>query len=91
MVGSVRSAHQATFNDLSTVLANQGGLSGLEVSKWDIHLQEEPEWGYGRLQSDLSAGEDYSHHLECHHVARTRQLSDQAQSACVCERQVLLD
>ena len=43
-------------------------------------------------QSDLGAGEGYgADHLECHHVACTGQPGDQAQSAWVYERQVLLD
>lgn len=33
----------------SAVLANQGGASWLEVSKWDTHLQEGLEGGYAPI------------------------------------------
>jgi len=79
-------AHQATFNHLSAVLANQGGPSGLRVSKCDVHLQEKPE-GPRELQacqSDLDSREGYgTDHLECHHMAHTGQSGYQAQSARV--------
>ena len=43
-------------------------------------------------QSDLGATEGYgADHLECHHMTPTGQSGDQAQSAWVYERQVLLD
>jgi len=65
------------------VLANWGGPSGLKISKCDILLQEGLEGGSWELQacqSDLSAGEGYgADHLECHQMACTGQLGDQAQ------------
>ena len=61
----------------------------------DAHLQEKPEGGYGELQvsqSDHGAREGYgADHLECHHMTCTGEPGDQAQSAWLYERQVLLD
>ena len=61
----------------------------------DAHLQEKPEGGSRDLQvcqADLDAREGYgADHLECHHTTCTEQPGDQAQSAWVYERQVLLD
>jgi len=48
--------------------------------------------GKQACQSDLGAREGYRpDHLECHHMAGIGKTGDQAQSAWVYERQVLLD
>lgn len=84
-----------TFHHLSAVLPIRGGPSQLAASKCDAHLQEVRDGGSGKLQacqSDLGArearGADY---LERHHTALAEQPDDQAQSAWVYQRQVLLD
>jgi len=72
-------------------MTNQGGPSQLEVSKRDAHLHEGPE-GRSREQQqacqyDFGGEKGYgADHLECHHMARTGQPDDQAQSARVYER-----
>ena len=88
--GAGGSAHGAPFNHLSAVLANRGGPSWVAVSECDAHLQEGQEGGSGEVQacqSDLSAGEGCgADQLECHHMARTGQPGDEAQSARVYEK-----
>ena len=65
------------------------------ASKRDVYLQERREGGSGNLQicqSGFSAREAHgADYLESHHEALTGQPGDQAQSAWIYERQVLLD
>ncbi|GAB0210105.1 hypothetical protein GRJ2_003476300 [Grus japonensis] len=83
-----------------SIIYQQSWLTGEVPDNWkvaniDVHLQEGPERGSRELQAcqpDLSTGEDYGAvHLECTHQAGAGQPGDQAQSAWIHERQVLLD
>lgn len=49
-IGDRTRVHQASFNHLPAVLANQGGSRQPEVGQCDAHLQEGLEGGSGKLQ-----------------------------------------
>lgn len=62
-------ARGSAWLNLSADLANQGGPSGLEMNKCDVHLQKGSEGESGELKAywpDLGAREDHgTGHLEC--------------------------
>lgn len=72
------------------VLDNQGGPCSVEVGKCDPHLKEGQKKVLGHYRS-VSLTSMPGKITECHHTSRVGQSEHQAEPACVCKRQVLLD